>query len=80
MTCFGFRTFVWPPPYDFAFDHLQKQLEDPFVDNEDAYYTTDLENEDGRLTFSRVLWHDFAINVGPTICAIHTICLYPLVQ
>jgi len=37
---------VWPPPYDFAFDHLQKK-EDLFVDNEDAYYSTDLENEDG---------------------------------
>jgi len=39
---------VWPPPYDFAFDHLQKK-EDLFVDNEDAYYTTDLENEDGEI-------------------------------
>ena len=38
----------WPSPYDSAFDHLQKK-EDAFVDNEDAYYTTDLENEDGEI-------------------------------
>ena len=37
---------MWPPPYDVAFDHLHER-QDLFVDNEDAYYMTDLENEDG---------------------------------
>ena len=47
MSCF--RTSAWPPPYDFAFDHLRAK-EQAFVDNEDAYYSTDLENEDGNHT------------------------------
>ena len=44
---------MWPPPYDFAFDHLQKK-DTEFVDNEDAYYTTDLENEDGELHYAQL--------------------------
>jgi len=44
---------VWPPPYDVVFDHLQPK-DDLFVDNEDAYYTTDLENEDGEKNVTSV--------------------------
>jgi len=47
LSCF--RSTEWPPPYDFTFDHLHPKSEF-FVDDEDAYYTTDLENEDGEVT------------------------------
>ena len=50
-----FRTSVWPPPYDVAFDHLQPK-DDFFVDDEDAYYTTDLENEDGEHAEYETFW------------------------
>jgi len=53
MLCF--RVSVWPPPYHLAFDHL-KPKDDFFVDNEDAYYTTDLESEDGE-KYRSCWWH-----------------------
>jgi len=65
---------VWPPPYDQAFDHLHPK-DDFFVDNEDAYYTTDLENEDGKnVIFTRFQLTAYSLSPSATagllvICA-----------
>lgn len=38
----------WPDPYSEAFKHLnRRENDDDYQTDEDAYYATDLENEDG---------------------------------
>jgi len=51
-----YNILEWPDPYSANFTHLIKTEHEKYSFDGDAYYATDLENEDGMLPFDSFIY------------------------